>query len=66
MRLGTRPLAARALGDGAYEVRTPVLDAGRHRLVAWLTVRNHRFSVGQHWRSGVFLAHRPPYDSEAT
>ena len=27
-------------------------------LVAWLTVRNHRFSTGRHWRRGVFLEHR--------
>ncbi|MGH8888023.1 MAG: COR domain-containing protein, partial [Egibacteraceae bacterium] len=36
-------------------------------LVAWLTVRNHRFSArpsGLHWRRGVFLAH-PAYASEA-
>jgi GTPase SAR1 family protein len=26
-------------------------------LIAWLTVRNHRFSTGRHWRSGVFLRH---------
>ena len=33
-------------------------------LIAWLTVRNHRFSVGKHWRRGVFLVHRR-YASEA-
>jgi hypothetical protein len=27
-------------------------------LIAWLTVRNHRFSTGRHWRRGVFLEHR--------
>jgi internalin A len=27
-------------------------------LIAWLTVRNHRFSIGQHWRRGVFLEHQ--------
>jgi internalin A len=27
-------------------------------LVAWLTVRNHRFSAGLHWRRGVFFVHR--------
>lgn len=26
-------------------------------LMAWLTVRTHRFSKGQHWRSGVLLQH---------
>jgi GTPase SAR1 family protein len=26
-------------------------------LVAWLTVRNHRFSSDRHWRRGVFLEH---------
>ena len=26
-------------------------------LVAWLTVRHHRASVGKHWRTGVFLRH---------
>ena len=26
-------------------------------MIAWLTVRNHRFSSGLHWRSGVFLVH---------
>ena len=33
-------------------------------LIAWLTVRNHRFSVNLHWRRGVFLNHKD-YDSEA-
>jgi GTPase SAR1 family protein len=28
-------------------------------LVPWMTVRNHRFSVGKHWRRGMFLEHRP-------
>jgi internalin A len=31
---------------------------GAEGLVAWLTVRNHRFSTGRHWRRGVFLEHR--------
>jgi internalin A len=26
-------------------------------LIAWLTVRNHRFWTGRHWRRGVFLEH---------
>jgi hypothetical protein len=26
-------------------------------MIAWLTVRHHRFSVDQHWRHGVFLVH---------
>jgi internalin A len=26
-------------------------------IVAWLTVRNHRFTVGKHWRRGVLLLH---------
>jgi Leucine-rich repeat (LRR) protein len=26
-------------------------------LVAWLTVRHHRASIGKHWRTGVFLRH---------
>jgi hypothetical protein len=33
-------------------------------LVAWLTVRNHRFASGMYWRSGVFFRH-PRYESEA-
>jgi internalin A len=33
-------------------------------LIAWLTVRNHRFSTGLHWRRGVFLRHAG-YASEA-
>ncbi|MGH8884195.1 MAG: COR domain-containing protein [Egibacteraceae bacterium] len=33
-------------------------------LVAWLTVRNHRFSTGLHWRRGVLLAHKG-FSSEA-
>lgn len=33
-------------------------------LMAWLTVRNHRFSIGKHWRRGVVLRHHE-YDSEA-
>lgn len=27
-------------------------------LVPWMTVRNHRFSTGRHWRRGMFLEHR--------
>lgn len=33
-------------------------------LISWLTVRNHRFTVGKHWRRGVLLSHRT-YASEA-
>jgi hypothetical protein len=33
-------------------------------LVAWLTVRNHRFESGMYWRSGVFFRHER-YESEA-
>lgn len=33
-------------------------------LIAWLTVRNHRFSTGKHWRRGVVLYHTE-HDSEA-
>ncbi|MEU8260784.1 COR domain-containing protein [Micromonospora sp. NPDC048999] len=35
-------------------------------VIAWLTVRHHRFSIGKHWRSGVFLRHNiEEYDAEA-
>jgi Leucine-rich repeat (LRR) protein len=35
-------------------------------LVAWLTVRHHRASIGKHWRTGVFLRHPiAAYASEA-
>ncbi len=35
-------------------------------LIAWLTVRHHRASTGNHWRTGVFLRHPiPAYASEA-
>jgi internalin A len=35
-------------------------------VIAWLTVRHHRFSTGKHWRSGVFLRHNiEAYDAEA-
>lgn len=35
-------------------------------LIAWLTVRHHVASTGQHWRNGVFLRHPvAAYDSEA-
>ena len=35
-------------------------------LMAWLTVRHHRASIGKHWRSGVFLRHPiAAYASEA-
>ncbi|WP_175471885.1 COR domain-containing protein [Geodermatophilus telluris] len=33
-------------------------------LIAWLTVRNNRFSAGVHWRKGVFFRHQA-YASEA-
>jgi hypothetical protein len=33
-------------------------------LIAWLTVRNHRFATGLNWRRGVFLSHEH-YESEA-
>ena len=35
-------------------------------LMAWLTVRHHRASIGKHWRNGVFLRHPiVAYASEA-
>lgn len=35
-------------------------------LIAWLTVRHHRASTGNHWRAGVFLRHPiATYNSEA-
>jgi internalin A len=35
-------------------------------LIAWLTVRHHRASIGKHWRNGVFLRHPiTGYASEA-
>ncbi|XTZ18227.1 COR domain-containing protein [Micromonospora echinospora] len=33
-------------------------------LIAWLTVRNHQYSTGLHWRRGVFLEH-PKYNTQA-
>jgi internalin A len=33
-------------------------------IIAWLTVRNHRFTVGRHWRRGVLL-HHPEYQTYA-
>jgi hypothetical protein len=33
-------------------------------LIAWLTVRNHEFATGRHWRNGVFLA-QAGYGAEA-
>ena len=33
-------------------------------LMAWMTVRHHRSSIGKHWRSGVFLRH--PIDAYAS
>jgi Leucine-rich repeat (LRR) protein len=40
------------------------LDEPADGLIAWLTVRHHRFSTGAHWRRGVFLEHRD-YRSQA-
>lgn len=33
-------------------------------LISWLTVRNHRFATGNHWRRGVLLSHTQ-YGSDA-
>jgi internalin A len=33
-------------------------------LISWFTVRHHHYSVGRHWRRGVFLKH-PEHGSEA-
>ncbi|WAX55810.1 translation initiation factor IF-2 N-terminal domain-containing protein [Jatrophihabitans cynanchi] len=42
------------------------LSDGAPGLIAWLTVRNHEYSVGKHWRNGVFLVHpKLAYDSSA-
>jgi internalin A len=50
---GTRELAVRvALTDQAPG------------LMAWLTVRNHRFTTGRHWRRGVSLALLDEFASE--
>ena len=35
-----------------------VLDEPADGLMAWLTVRHHRFSTGLHWRRGVFVENR--------
>ena len=32
-------------------------------LMAWATVRNHRWSIGKHWRSGVFLRHEDGHEA---
>ena len=32
-------------------------------LVAWTTVRNHLWTTGTHWRSGVFLAHEDRHEA---
>lgn len=52
---GTRSLALRAR-----------LAEPAPGLIAWLTVRWHRWSGGRHWRHGVYLRYQPEaYDSEA-
>lgn len=33
------------------------LDDEAPGIIAWLTVRNHRFTTGKHWRKGVLLQH---------
>ncbi|MGH2708155.1 MAG: COR domain-containing protein, partial [Actinomycetota bacterium] len=58
--------------DGAVEEDRPTrslslvceMSEAAPGLVAWLTVRNHRFSTERHWRSGVFLGD-PRYTSKA-
>ncbi|WP_416954853.1 COR domain-containing protein [Nocardioides sp. T5] len=40
------------------------MDEEAPGLVSWLTVRNHRFSIGRHWRRGVELEYRQ-YESRA-
>ncbi len=32
-------------------------------LIPWLTVRNHRWATGLHWRRGVFLRHRDGHEA---
>jgi internalin A len=42
-------------GTRSLSVRCRLADEATG-LMAWLTVRNHRFTTGRHWQRGVFLA----------
>ena len=49
--------AKQPAGDGERTLSIVcTLDEPVDGLLAWLIVRHHRFSVGLHWRTGVFLA----------
>ncbi|MCP4515112.1 MAG: hypothetical protein GY824_07795, partial [Delftia sp.] len=39
------------------------MDQNPPGLIAWTTVRNHRWSTGLHWRSGVFLRHKDGHEA---
>jgi internalin A len=79
---GNRSLVAQLVPherpDLPWDIGTPLSDGFRSLalvyqlsgpvpgLIAWLTVRNHRFSTEKHWRRGVFLCHPVErYASEA-
>jgi GTPase SAR1 family protein len=52
-----------ARGMRSLSVRCRLADEATG-LMAWLTVRNHRFTTGRHWRHGVFLALPGEFASE--
>ena len=39
------------------------MDQNPPGLIAWTTVRNHRWSTGLHWRNGVFLRHKDGHEA---
>jgi internalin A len=53
-----------APGKRSLSVRCRLADEATG-LIAWLTVRNSRFSTGRHWKRGAFLALPGEFASEA-
>ncbi|MCP4514521.1 MAG: hypothetical protein GY824_04735, partial [Delftia sp.] len=39
------------------------MDQNPPGLIAWTTVRNHRWTTGLHWRNGVFLRHKDGHEA---
>jgi internalin A len=63
---GIRELAVRlvAKDESREQDKRLALKNQTGGLMAWLIVRNHRFTTGRYWRDGVFLALADGFDSE--
>lgn len=57
------PWEADAPGEQAQLALVCEMDQNPPGLVAWTTVRNHRWTTNLHWRNGVFLRHEDGHEA---